>query len=70
METKIAENIKYYRQQLDLTQAKLAEQICVGKNAVSNYEKGYRVPDIDTLCRIADIFDITLDDLVEWSEEE
>lgn len=69
MKTKIAENIKYYRKQLSLTQSELAEKLCGKKSLVSNYENGYSTPDIYTLCKLADIFDITLDDLVEWEKE-
>ncbi len=69
MKTNIAANIKYYRTQLGLTQGELAEKLCGKKSLVSNYENGYSTPDIYTLCRLADIFDITLDELVEWSEE-
>ncbi|MBQ8658355.1 MAG: helix-turn-helix transcriptional regulator [Clostridia bacterium] len=65
MKTKIAENIKFYRKQLGLTQGALAEKLCGKKSLVSNYENGYSTPDIFTLCRLARIFDITLDELVE-----
>ncbi|MDY6210182.1 MAG: helix-turn-helix transcriptional regulator, partial [Eubacteriales bacterium] len=34
------------------------------KNLVSNYENGISTPDIYTLVKLADIFDITLDELV------
>ena len=66
MKTKIAENIKFYRKQLGLTQGQLAEQLHGKKSLVSNYENGYSTPDIYTLCRLAIIFDITLDELVEY----
>lgn len=69
MKTKIAENIKFYRKQLNMTQGELAEKLCGKKSLVSNYENGYSTPDIFTLCKLADIFDITLDELVEWSKE-
>ncbi|HIR66948.1 MAG TPA: helix-turn-helix transcriptional regulator [Candidatus Coproplasma avicola] len=69
MKTKIAENIKFYRKQLGMTQGQLAEKLHGKKSLVSNYENGYSTPDIFTLCRLAEIFDITLDELVEWSDD-
>lgn len=69
MNTKIAENIRFYRKQLHLTQGELAEKLCGKKSLVSNYENGYSTPDIYTLCKLADIFEITLDELVEWEKE-
>ena len=69
MKTKIAENIRFYRKQLRLTQEALAEKLNGKKSLVSNYENGYSTPDIYTLCRLAQIFDITLDELVEWERD-
>lgn len=54
---------------MKLTQAELAEKLCGKKSLVSNYENGYSTPDIITLCKLAEIFDITLDELVEWERE-
>lgn len=69
METKIAENIKFYRKQHHMTQGELAEKLCGKKSLISNYENGYSTPDIFTLCRLAEIFDVTLDELVEWERK-
>ena len=66
MKTKLAENIRFYRKQLGLTQEELARKLILQQNRVSNYENGYSTPDVYTLCRLAEIFDVTLDDLVEW----
>lgn len=68
MKTKIAENIKFYRKQLGLTQDQLASYLHGKKSLISNYENGYSTPDIYTLCKLADIFDITLDELVEYEK--
>lgn len=68
MKTKIAENIKFYRTQLGLTQEQLAKHFNAGKSLISNYENGYSTPDIETLCKLAKLFDITLDELVEYQE--
>lgn len=68
MKTKISENIKFYRKQMGLTQGQLAEMLQGKKSLISNYENGYSTPDIVTLCKLAKIFDITLDELVEWEE--
>ncbi len=64
MNNKIAENIKFYRKQLGLTQGQLAEKLNGRASLISNYENGYSVPDIFTLTKLADIFDITLDELI------
>lgn len=66
MDTKIAQNIRFYRKQLGLTQEELANMLSGKKSLISNYENGYSTPDIYTLCKLADIFGITLDELVEW----
>ena len=69
MKTKIAENIKFYRKQLGLTQEQLANMLQGKKSLISNYETGYSTPDIYTLCKLAEIFDITLDELVEYEND-
>lgn len=69
MKTKIAENIRFYRKQLNLTQVELAYKLGGTKSLISNYENGYSTPDIYTLCKLAEIFDITLDELVEPTKE-
>ena len=61
---KIAENIKFYRLQLGLTQEKLANLLNGKKSLISNYENDHSTPDIYTLVELANIFNITLDELV------
>ncbi len=68
MKVKIAENIKFYRKQLKMTQSQLAEKLNGKKSLISNYENGYSTPDIYMLCKLAEIFEISLDELVEWEE--
>jgi transcriptional regulator with XRE-family HTH domain len=60
----ISKNIRFYRKLLGLTQEELANRLGGKKSLVSNYENGYSVPDIFTLIKLADIFDVTLDELV------
>lgn len=60
----LSENIKFYRKSIGLTQEKLANLLDGKKSLVSNYENGYSTPDIFTLIKLADIFQISLDELV------
>ena len=46
------------------TQGELAEILGGKKSLVSNYENGYSTPDVYTLIKIADYFDVSLDELV------
>ena len=61
---KIAENIKFNRKLKGLTQEQLAKLLNGKKSLISNYENGYSTPDIYTLVKLADIFQLTLDELV------
>ena len=60
----LAKNIKFYRRALNLTQDELAKKLGGKKSLVSNYENGHSTPDIYVIIKLADIFDVTLDELV------
>jgi len=57
-------NLKKYRKQYGFTQQQLGDLIGVGKSTMSMYENGLYEPDIETLKKLADIFSISLDELV------
>ena len=61
---KMAEKIRFFRKQAGLTQEELAARFGSRKTLISNYEIGRNTPDIETLWELADIFDITIDELV------
>ncbi|MDY3236043.1 MAG: helix-turn-helix transcriptional regulator, partial [Eubacteriales bacterium] len=50
--------------QAGLTQSQLAAHFNSDKSLISNYENGKNVPDIFKMWELADIFDITIDELV------
>ncbi|MBQ6430870.1 MAG: helix-turn-helix domain-containing protein [Oscillospiraceae bacterium] len=60
----IAENIAYYRRQNGDTQADLAEKLNYSDKSVSKWERGDGTPDIFILSRIADLYDISVQDLL------
>lgn len=60
----LGKSIRMLRKAYSMTQGDLAAQLGEKKSLISNYENGYSVPDIFTLIQIADIFDVTLDELV------
>ena len=59
----IGEKIKYYRKLNNWTQTDLGKQIGMGKNAIGNYERGFRSPKKDTMFALAKAFNIPIDDL-------
>ena len=48
----------------NMYQWQLADRIYVSQNTVSNYVTGLYEPSIGTLCRMADIFGVSVDYLV------
>ncbi len=60
----IAENIAYYRKQAGLTQSDLSEKINYSDKSVSKWERAEGIPDVIVLSELADLFGVTLNDLV------
>ena len=58
------DQIRALRQGEGLTQEQLAQRLMVTRQAVSNWERGSNLPDIETLIRIATTFDVSLDRLI------
>lgn len=52
------ENLKTLRKNKGVTQEELAARLCVVRQTVSKWEKGYSVPDAEQLSKIADFFDV------------
>jgi len=61
---RIAQNLTLYRKAANLTQAELAEKINYSDKSVSKWESGNGVPDVYILLKLAEIFKVTLDELV------
>ena len=65
LKKQIGANIASYRKRMGLTQAGLAEKLNYSDKAVSKWERGESVPDVLTLSQMAELFDITVNELVE-----
>ena len=61
---RIGANIAAYRKRDGLTQASLAEKLNYSDKAVSKWERGESVPDVLTLMQLAELFGITVNELV------
>lgn len=61
----LGNRINYFRQQSGMTQEQLAEQMNVTRQTVSNWERGINEPDFAGLCRLAQVFGITLNDFAD-----
>ena len=57
----IAKNIVELRKKNHWTQAELAEKINYSDKAVSKWERGEAVPEIETLVSLANLFNVTVD---------
>lgn len=62
--TLLAENIKKHRLANRLTQTQLAEMTNVSCQAISKWERGIAIPELDKLCLLADAFHCTVDQLI------
>ena len=57
-------NVEYYRKQKGMTQEELAKLLGVVRSNIAQYERGSRSPSIPILIKMADIFGVTVDELV------
>ena len=65
-----SDNLQFIRAQANITQEQLAEQLDVSRQSVSKWESGASFPEMDTLLRICDLYNVNLDTLLRGSVEE
>ncbi len=72
----LGDRLRALRERKGLKQTEFAERMGIPNQNVSNYERGFRQPDYDTLKKFADYFEVTTDYLLgrsttpNMSEEE
>lgn len=66
---KLDENIRAYRKGLNISQEELGKMLFVSRQTVSMWEKGQTVPTIDNLTRLAEIFSVSVDELLREEEK-
>lgn len=59
-------NLKKIRKSLNLTQGKLAQIIKVSQRTISHYENGDSEPELIIICRLADAFNISIEQLLGY----
>ena len=60
----LANSLGYYRKQLGLTQTELAEKLNYSDKSISKWERGDGLPDLMVTAQIAEIFGLTLNDMI------
>lgn len=70
MEKQVKEKIVELRKKDGMTQQQLAEKLFVTPQAVSRWENGETEPDTNTLIKISEIFNVSLDELISGKKEE
>lgn len=63
--TQLGERIRLYRKQKNLTQAELADLLHVTFQAISSWECGNTLPDIENLCRLSGFFGVSIDTMLQ-----
>ena len=66
----VATNIRHLRQRLKLSQEAVAESVGVTRQAVAKWESGETLPDILNCEALADLFDVSLNDMVRFDPEQ
>ncbi|MCC3863749.1 helix-turn-helix domain-containing protein [Terrisporobacter petrolearius] len=62
-------NLKELRKNHRYTQEEVAEKISVSRQAVAKWENGETIPDINNCIALAELYGVSLDDLVNHSKQ-
>lgn len=61
---KLEANIQKFRRRMNWSQEELAERCQVSRQAVTKWETGESIPSLDKIILLADLFEISVDELV------
>ena len=67
MDNRLAENIRRYRKDNNMTQEALAERLGITLGTISKWERGSSEPDVSSMMKLAEIFRISVDALLGFS---
>ena len=62
--------LKVYRAMHDLTQEDLADRVEVTRQTINAIEKGKYLPSLDLAFKLAKLFEVKIEDLFVYDEEE
>ena len=65
----ISTNLKKLRNMRRYTQEEIADKIGVSRQAVAKWENGETVPDINNCIALAQLYGVTLDGLINYSDD-
>ena len=65
-----SDNLLQLRKMAQMTQEDVAEKIGVTRQAIAKWESGESMPDLATGKKLAEVFDVTLDELVQFESGE
>ncbi|MCK5372179.1 MAG: helix-turn-helix transcriptional regulator, partial [Cyclobacteriaceae bacterium] len=60
----ISDNLKFLRKKISLTQEQMAQQIGIKRSLLGAYEEGRADPRISNLLKFAEIFNLSVDQLI------
>ena len=66
----IGKNIKKFRENEKLTQEDVADKLNVTRQAISNWETEKTQPDIDTLQKIAQVLEVSVEEIIYGTKRE
>ena len=64
----IGNKINQLRKLSGMTQEQLAEKLNVSRQTISKWESGSSSPDIESVVKVSEIFQVSLDDLLKEGE--
>ena len=65
----ISQNLSYLRKVHGYSQEVLAEKIGVSRQAIAKWEAGETVPDLENCIALADLYGVTVDDLIRYEPD-
>lgn len=70
MNNMINTNLKRLRNLHQFTQEMLAEKLGVSRQVIAKWERGESTPDLNLCVKLAEMYDVTLDNLVNYDEKD
>lgn len=65
----IGKKLKETRRKVDLSQEQVAEKLFVSRQAISNWENERSYPDIISIIKLSDLYEISLDELLKGDQK-